>query len=108
MPNCFQLFEKDSDQKEAISLNRIDEEICQILKVPVHPKKYGGGYIEGGFNWFDTIGYMIATDSEMFLSSEKLRKHYLESEMWEEEKETIKKILDYLESKYVSTSFYSV
>jgi len=103
MPSCFKLLDKQT--KEAVSLNKIDEDICkEVLGVPVHEKKYGGGYAPGSFNWFDTIGFMIATGKP--LGSQELRDHYLASDIWAEEAPVIGKILDYLEARYTSHSFY--
>lgn len=102
MPVCFKLFSKDNQEK-AISLTLIDERICrEVLNVEPHPKWYGGTV----FNWFDTIGFMIASSSDMYLGSAALREHYSKSEMWAEEWPMIEKILDFLEANYTSTSFY--
>lgn len=51
MPNCFQLTRKG--QTEPTGLAQIDEEICVMLGVPVHPTQYVCG-------WFDTIGFSAA------------------------------------------------
>ena len=103
MPSCFQLLDKQSG--EAVSLNSVDESICkEVLNVPVHEHNYGGGYAPGAFNWFDTIGYMIATGKP--LGSQELRDHYLASDMWAEEAPIIGKILDHLEARFTSRSFY--
>ena len=107
MPSCFQLFKKG--ESEPISLNKIDEEICSVLEVPVHLTKYGGGYVKGALNWFDTIGFAIATDSEKFLGSQELRDYFLISRdggIWDEEAPLFEKVLNYLEANYSSTSFY--
>lgn len=103
MANCFQLFPKGSTT--AISLNKLDEEICEILNVPVHPKHYGGGFVEGAFNWFDTIGFTIAMGKS--LEEGEVREHYRNSDLWQEELPVIEKILDYLEENYTSYSFAS-
>lgn len=102
MPSCFRLISKETN--EVVSLIKVDEEICQLLGVEVDLRHYGG--VENGFNWFDTIGFMIATNSEMFLGSQKLRDHYLASDMWSEEAPVIGKILNYLEEKYRSANWY--
>ena len=102
--NCFQLFSKVT--KEPVSLNQIDEEICNVLEVPVHKTKYGGGYEKGSFNWYDTIGFQIATGK--FLGSDELRDHYLKSDMWSEEASIIEKILNYLEDNYTSRAFHAL
>jgi hypothetical protein len=106
MPECFQLLCKTTG--EPVSLNAVDELICkEVLNVPVHPKKYGGGYVKGAFNWFDAIGFMIAAGKKP-LGSQELRDHYLNSDMWADEAPIIEKILDFMESRFTSRSFYSV
>ena len=101
MPSCFQLFDKQTNQ--AVSLIALDESICaDVLNTQPHPRFYGGTV----FNWFDTIGYMIATGKP--LGSQELRDHYLKSDMWAEEAPIISNVLDYLEARYTSHSFYSV
>jgi hypothetical protein len=101
MPSCFQLFDRDTNQ--IVSLSSVDDAICtQVLNTQPHPQFYGGNV----FNWFDTIGFMIATGKP--LGSQELRDHYLSSDMWAEEAPVIRQILDYLESRYTSHSFYAV
>ena len=104
MPSCFQLF-KDG---EAQSLNKIDEEICNLLGVEVDSICYGGKPNDiKSFNWFDTIGFTIATSDEKFLGSQELKDHYTKNSMWnKEEIEKILKIIEYLETNYSSKSFY--
>lgn len=93
MPNCFQLLKDGSP----VSLNKLDEDICKdVLHVEPHPKFYGG---ENQINWFDSIGFQIAMGKE--LGTEELRKEVIDYEMPQ-----LVKILDYLEERYTSTSFY--
>lgn len=102
---CFKLYSKETN--EAVSLNKLDEDICnEVLNVPVHETKYGGGYVEGAFNWFDTIGFQIASGKD--LGSQELRDHYLKSDMWAEEAPIVERILNYLEERYRSHSFYQL
>lgn len=102
MPQCFELFNKHTG--ESVCLNVLDEQICKdVLNVPVHPRLYGG---EGGFNWYDTIGFQIACGKQ--LGSQELRDHYLKSDMWADEAPVIERILNYLEDNYRSNSFYSI
>lgn len=99
MAQCFQLLDKQTG--EAISLNQVDESICiEVLDTPVHPQRYGGDV----FNWFDSIGFQIACGKP--LGSTDLRDHYLKSDMWAEEAPMISKIMDHLEARYTSRSFY--
>lgn len=103
MPSCFQLLDKQTG--EATSLSAIDNSICtEVLNVPTDERMYGGGFVSGAFNWFDTIGFQIATGKS--LGSQELRDHYLKSDLWADEAPVISKILDYLEARYTSHSFY--
>lgn len=108
MPNCIQFKEKATN--EVISLNVLDERICtEVLKVPVHPENYGGGYSKGCFNWFDTIAYRIATSSEIKLGDGSVLKSYTEDpkNIWKEEMPIITSIIDFLEENFESSSWYS-
>ena len=98
MANNFQLFPKGSNT--AARLFDIDEEICtKVLNVPVHEKVYGGSG-EGRFDWFNTIGYLIASGRK--LGSEELRLKVAE---WTENDPIGVKVLAYLEENYSSKSF---
>jgi len=98
MAQCFQLLDKQTN--EAVSLSVIDEQICnEVLHTPVHPKYYGGDK----FNWFDTIGFQIATGKD--LHSEELVNHY-NNDLWADEYPLVKDIVSFLRERYVSRSFY--
>lgn len=98
MANNFQLFLKGSNK--ASLLNDVDTEICtEILKLPVHAKVYGGSG-ENRFDWFNTIGYLIASGRE--LGSEELRLKVAE---WTDNDPIGVKVLAYLEENYSSKSF---
>lgn len=49
MAHCFQLISKASN--DAIPLNTIDKEVCELIDVPIHTKWYGGGVTD----WFNSI-----------------------------------------------------
>jgi hypothetical protein len=51
MPNCFTLT-RHGDSKPT-NLASLDEELCSMLGVEVHPTQYA-------VHWFDTIGLMLA------------------------------------------------
>src|SRR5262245_46122540 len=60
MPNCFSLSRKIASSEhllltepEPTSLSKIDEELCALLSVEVHPRHYVIG-------WYDCIGWMLA------------------------------------------------
>lgn len=51
MPNCICFYR--NGEKEATTLNKIDEEICGLFGAEVHPTRY--------YNfWFDVIGFHLA------------------------------------------------
>lgn len=75
---------------------KIDEDICKHLGVEPHPRMYC-------HYWYDTIGYLIATDSKMYLGGADLVAKIVE---WDEGKEQLTKILEYLTEHYTSTNWY--
>lgn len=86
---------------EAVSLITVDERICkEVYKVEPH-KKFWGSTV---FNWFDTIGFNIAMGNTL----QQTRNYYANSETWEEEREVIMQVMDFLEANYATKSFYSV
>lgn len=100
MPECMQLIDKTTN--ETACLLKVDEEVCALLNADVHPKRYGGTGVNA-FNWYDSIGFQIANlRADSF---EPVRKYYSESSMWKEEWPTLKKIIDFLESKYQPRGF---
>lgn len=44
MPNCVQFFRKSDSSRTAIVLNRLDEELCAHMKIPVHPTQWCCGW----------------------------------------------------------------
>lgn len=68
---AFQILDKNNNP---IPINKLDEEICQILGIEAHPKRYASfrkreeysNDMKGEFdykmqsNWFDTIGYQFS------------------------------------------------
>jgi len=95
----FQLLSKTT--KEPQYLSQIDELICaQCLNVPVHPKKYGGDGSGNSFNWFDTIGYMLASGKSLEDGDNSVREYYRSSRLWAEELPIIEKIIDFLQARY--------
>lgn len=52
MPICFQLFRKGEDKPT--SLNKLDEEFCQLLSEPVDKVNYV-------CNWYNYIGFKLAS-----------------------------------------------
>lgn len=104
----FQLLDKVTNEPQ--SLSKVDEIICvECLNVPVHPKKYGGDCNKSNhtFNWFDSIGYQIASGKTLEDGDNSVRKYYQESDMWKEELPIIEKIIDFLQSKYITKSWVS-
>ena len=101
MSVSFRLVSKET--KIAEGLNSVDEKICNLLNVPVHPKWYGGGH----FNWFDSIGFQLAYGLKLDDGPGSVREHYQSSEMWQEDLPTIEKVIDFLQENYVVESWSS-
>jgi hypothetical protein len=99
----FQLIDKST--KEAVRLSLLDDEICKnVYNVDPHPRFYGGDV----FNWYDTIGFMIATGMNLEDGDNSVRSYYQTSDIWQEELPIINKVIDYLQTKYTSKSWVSV
>lgn len=94
----FQL--RDIETQEAVSMSKIDERICkEVLNTEPHERLYGGSV----FNWFDTIGFRLASGD----TYEEVKEYY-NREMWAEEKPIIDKIVDFLALNYTSHSWTSI
>jgi hypothetical protein len=99
----FQLICKSTN--EPVKLSSIDDEICRkVYNVEPHERFYGGNI----FNWYDTIGFMIATGMSLEDGDNSVRKHYENSELWQEELPIINQVIDYLQDKYTSKSWISI
>ena len=104
----FQLLDKVTNEPQ--SLSKIDEIICvECLNVSVHPTQYGGDWnkSDNTFNWFDSIGFQIASGKTLEDSDNSVKKHYQESDMWKKELPIIEKIIDFLQSKYTTKNWVS-
>jgi hypothetical protein len=97
MPNCFQLFRKG--ESSPLVLNRVDEEICTFLQVPVDDRKYC-------YDWFNVIGFLIAMGKP--LGSEELRIAVRDWTDVVEYQEKLLEILDFMESRYTSDAFVQI
>ena len=99
----FKLFDNYTGQP--VSPITLDENICkEVLNCEPHPKFYGGIV----FNWFDTIGYMLASGMRLQDGENSVRSHYQQSEIWKEELPIIEKIIDYLQTRYIEKSWVSI
>ena len=87
MPNCFTLTRKG--ETEPASLSAIDEELCALLKRPIHPTRY----VEG---WYDSIGFALACGR----SWEQIKELF--SSPWEDD---LRKIIVYLETNYITNAW---
>lgn len=85
MPNCYQLIRKSTGQ--AAKLNEIDEELCKMLGVPVHPTMWVNA-------WHNTIGFGLACGR----SFDQLREE--ERQRKDEWVEVSLKIIDYLDANF--------
>ena len=101
----FQLIDKQTN--EAVRLSLVHELICkEILNETPHERFYGGSG-KNSFNWFDSIGFQIASGKTLEDGDDSVRKYYQESEMWQPELSIIEKIIDFLQSKYTTKSWVS-
>lgn len=101
----------DKVTSEPVSLITVDEIICkEVLNVEVHPHNYGGDWTKSDntFNWFDSIGFQIASGKTLEDGDDSVKKYYQESDMWQKEYPIIEKIIDFLQSRYTSRSWVSV
>lgn len=53
MPNRFTLTRKSDPNAGPVPLRKVDEEICAMMGVPVHPRLYH-------LDWYGTIGFALA------------------------------------------------
>lgn len=104
MPSCFQLYPKG--EKEPKILQHIDDEMRVHFEVPPDPDHWLG-------NWYDTIGFRLALGKSFEQIREQF-KEYVEEERVKgnptrgvEFYEALLSILDYLEERYSTNSFYS-
>lgn len=100
MPNCFQLRKKGEKDPEV--LVKVDEAICEYFGVEVDPKYWVA-------NWYNVIGFLIAIGKGE-LGSEGLRTavrewydSYPDPVEGAERRETMGKILAFLEERYESS-----
>jgi hypothetical protein len=72
--NAFQILDKND---EAIPINQLDREVCDIMEKEQDPKWYCTlgreseyksriDYVLHAPNWYDTIGWMIANEGKSF------------------------------------------
>ena len=97
----FQLLDKSTG--EAQSLSKVDDRICiEVLNCTPHEKYYGGNV----FNWFDTIGFQLASGKALNNDAENsVHNHFKNSEWWQEELPMIESILNFLQENYTSRSW---
>lgn len=101
----FQLIDKLD--KKPVSLTKIDEEICEKVLAEKPHKKYYGGSGKNSFNWFDTIGFQLASGKTLEEGQNSVRKYYQTSDDWLEELPIIEKIITFLQNKYTCRSWVS-
>lgn len=96
MPNCFRLARKSDPEKTPMSLVKLDEELCKMLAMEVHPRQWCCG-------WYDVIGWAIAVEG-FALGSETLRAYV--KDMPEQFGGGLMEILFYLEQNFTSDAWY--
>jgi hypothetical protein len=94
MPNAFQLISRDSGQP--VKFTVIDEEICRLIGVNVHPKHYYLG-------WFDLIGFPASWGKNFDQIEEDLGLTDFEDDKWSKD---YRVILKYLRENFHIRSWY--
>lgn len=98
----FKLLDKSTG--EAVSLPHVDERICEeVYHCKAHHKFWGGHDPEPGghtFNWYDTIGFQLASGRTLEDGEGSVREHYAENEMWDAERPVINKVIDFMQANY--------
>lgn len=95
MPNCFTLTLKG--EKEPSTLKVIDEMICAEFDIEIHPKYYA-------VDWYNTIGFGIATANDRGLGTQKLR-DYLKDFT---EGEKLLEVEAFLNERFTDRAWYQV
>lgn len=104
MPVCFQLYPKGGDKP--VVLQRLDDEMRQHFGVEPDPEHWLG-------HWFDTIGFRLAIGKSFAEIREQFQGYVREEEAKGNPQHGVEfytdllKILDYIEERYTTTSFYS-
>lgn len=88
MPNCVQFIRKSDDR--AVSLNKLDEELCGVIGEEVHPKNWCR-------EWFNIIGFWAA-----------MGKTWDEIRVCVDDREYYGQILDHLEMNYNISSWVEI
>lgn len=91
----------DKTTKSVVKLLDVDKEICALFDIPVHDKDWGGEH--GVRNWYDTIGFQLASGK----TYDEIRLHYVKSDLWIDELPWLLKCINYLEQRYVPNSWHS-
>ena len=106
MAQNFQLIDKTTNV--AVSLSKVDEDICrEVLNVEPHHKFYGGNN-ERGFNWFDTIGFQCSCGLTLEDGENSVLNYYQKSDWWKEELPVITQIIEYLKERYTTKHWVSI
>jgi hypothetical protein len=97
MPVCFQLFSKETNQPEKLSL--VDDRLCAFLGVTPHEHNYVHG-------WYDSIGFRLAIGKTF----PQIREEFNEKISYEAEYKSVYqnliRCLDWLEENYSTNSWW--
>ena len=101
MPNCIQFTKKGSDRP--ISMNKLDEEICGVLGVEVHPTAYV-------VMWFDRIAGRLAVGASWEDIEATFKREMTEAEDEEEVEYRMAQLsaLNYLRENYQHSAWYEM
>jgi hypothetical protein len=94
VPNCFQLMRKDAPDKP-VAFTKIDEELCELVGEPVHPKYWLCG-------WYDIIGFAIATGKALGSAElDERMKDYVDEPV-------LMQIYEHLKANYTSNAWVEI
>lgn len=90
---------------ETISSNLVDKLLCEkVYQTVPHDIYYGGQPLV--FNWFDSIGYMLASGMKLEDGNNSVREYYRNNELWAKELPIIEKTINFLQENYTCKSGY--
>jgi len=104
MPNCFNLIRKGDDSPTPPA--KIDEELCTLLNVEIHPTNYV-------FGWYDVFGFELAMGKGWDGIAKQIDGYETEDiakgeTRWMDSYVTYRKILQYLRDNYVSDAWAEI
>jgi hypothetical protein len=100
MPNCVQFFRKSDISRTPVVLNRLDEEICKHMNIPVHPTGWCCGWSVIQFE--AALGKTLSDISAFYKAEvEECKENDWDSTL----EENLLKIAQYLEENFTTDAW---